>query len=72
MRNVYQLTDEQYDRLVDASKPVPYMIIGGIEPAPAQENANNAWRTLGEELNFKWETVEPSSKGKRFFTAEEK
>jgi len=67
----YEMSEEQYKELIEASKPVPYLIFGGKEPISPQENANMAWRRLGNEMGFKYRTVEPSSKGKRFFKAEE-
>lgn len=72
MRKEYQLNQEQYDMIIEASKPVRYMVVGGFEPRSPQENANEAWRKLGEEVGFIWHTVRPSIKGERFFTAEEK
>lgn len=72
MRKEYQLTEEQYRRLIEASKPIPYMVFGGMEPRSPQENANAAWAVLGNELGFDWTTVERSSKGKMFFTAADK
>jgi hypothetical protein len=71
-RKEYQLTKEQYDRLLNASQAVPYMIFGGREPRTPQENANRVWKTLGDEIGFHWQTVLPSDKGKMFFTAETK
>jgi hypothetical protein len=67
----FEMTKEQLDTLLDAMKPVPYMIMGGMEPTAQQENANNAWNRLGNEMGFQSSTVQPSGKGDRFFTAEE-
>lgn len=68
--NEYEMTTEQYDKLIEACKPVPYIIIGGQEPPSPQENANAAWAALGEELGFDYKTVAPSpGKGIRHFTA---
>lgn len=72
MRKEYQLTEEQYRKLIEASKPIPYMVFGGMEPRSPQENANAAWAVLGNELGFDWTTVDRSNKGKMFFTAEDK
>jgi hypothetical protein len=69
-RKEYELTQERYDRLLKACQSVPYMVIGGVEPASPQENANRAWEALGLEMGFLGRTVEPSSRGKMFFTAE--
>jgi len=66
------MTQAQLDKILDACKPVPYLVIGGHEPRSPQENANDAWKALGDELGFDYMTVEPASGGNRFFTAEEK
>lgn len=71
-RKEFEMTEEQFQSLLNASKPVPYMVFGGIEPTSPQENANRAWQSLGDELGFDFMTVEPSSKGSKFFTAETK
>lgn len=68
-RKEYEMTDAQLAAILDACRPVPYMVIGGIEPRSPQENANNAWARLGSELGFDSMTVKPSTKGNRFFTA---
>lgn len=70
-RQEFHLTPEQLAVLLDASKPTPVMQIGSYTPAGPQENANRAWRTLGEELGFESMTVRPvPGKGAEFFTAE--
>lgn len=68
-RQDFEMTQAQLDRLLDACKPVPYMVFGGVPPRSPQENANAAWAVLGDELGFEAMSVEPSSKGNRFFTA---
>lgn len=70
MRKRYEMTDEDLDELLEASKPVPYLIIGGVCPRSPQENANAAWKTLGDKLHFDYMTVQPTGEGLRFFTAE--
>lgn len=71
MRQEFQMTDEQHARILDACKPVPYLVAGGREPASPQENANAAWAQLGREMGFDYMTVEPvSGKSDHFFTAE--
>ena len=71
MRELFRLTDSQYQRLLDAGKPVPYLIIGGVEPRSPQENANMAWQSLGNELGFVWDTVRPvDGESDKVFTAE--
>ena len=70
MRKSFKLTDEQFKRLVDAARPVPYMVFGGYEPRSPQQNANDAWCALGREIGFDGMTVQPDPRGERFFTAE--
>ena len=57
-RRNYTLTDEQYDALFQACRPVPYVVVGGTVPSSPQQNANRAWQQLGQEMGFDWETVE--------------
>ena len=70
-RREFHLTPGQLEKLLDACKPVPYMVVGGVPPRSPQENANSAWKALGKELGFKHLTVRPvAGKGMEFFTAE--
>ena len=66
----FEMTQEDLDAILEACKPVPYMIVGGHPPRSQQENANAAWARLGGKMGFHPMTVRPSSKGQRFFTAE--
>jgi predicted TIM-barrel fold metal-dependent hydrolase len=69
-RKEYELTAEQFDRLIEACRSAPLIMLQCGMPASPQENANRAWIELGKELGFDGMTVEPSGKGQRFFTAE--
>ena len=69
-RTNYEMTQADLDALLDACKPVPYMVIGGRAPASPQENANRAWARLGEKMGFDPMSVQPvSGQSNRFFTA---
>lgn len=70
MRKRFQMTQEDLDALLEASKPVPYMVVGGVAPSSPQENANAAWRRLGEKMGFDHMTVQPEGSDQRLFTAE--
>jgi hypothetical protein len=71
-RKEYEMTPKQEADLIQACQPVRYMVIGGMEPSSPQENANNAWKALGKELGFIWDTARAvSGKPTRFFSAEE-
>lgn len=70
-RVLFTMTQKQYDTLMEAMKPVPYMVIGGYPPPSRQENANAAWARLGEEMGFDYMTVRPAAGGNQLqFTAE--
>lgn len=70
MRKTYKLTEQQHAALLSAMQPVPYMIVGGMAPRSQQENANDAWMTLGLELGFDGMTVRPGA-SQMEFSAEE-
>jgi len=72
MRKNYEMTQEQLDKLLEASKPVPMVALNCGMPRSPQERANSVWEALGEELGFDYMTVKPNGKGDRFFSAEEK
>jgi predicted TIM-barrel fold metal-dependent hydrolase len=70
MEKEFEMTDEQLKTLMDACKPVPYMVFGGREPRSPQENANDTWRDLGRELGFDHMSVRPiQGKNNKFFRA---
>ena len=69
-RTNYEMTQVQLDKILDACKPTPVMMIGGYTGSSPQENANNAWAALGKEMGFDHMTVQPiSGKGTCFFSA---
>lgn len=66
----YEMTQEQLDELIASCKATPVMMIGGVSIGKsAQENANDAWARLGNEMGFDHMTVRPNGRGERFFTA---
>ena len=66
----YEMTQADLDKILDACKPVPYMVFGGMPPRSPQENANDAWAELGRRMGFDHMTVRGvDGKGNRFFSA---
>lgn len=66
----YEMSEAEEKEILEASKPVPYIMAGGISPSSPQENANRAWGRLGKKRGFDHMTVRPDpGKGLRFFTA---
>lgn len=62
-RKQFEMTPEDMKTILNASKPVPYMVIGGHPPPSQQEIANRAWSELGKKMGFDFMTVEPSPDG---------
>lgn len=66
----YEITQEDLDKLLEASKPVPLIALQCGMPSSPQERANSVWKELGGRLGFDHMTVRPiPGKGYRFFTA---
>lgn len=66
----FEMTQEQLDELMKASRPVPLIALQCGMPRTPQENANAAWKKLGNIMGFDHMTVKPNGKGNRFFSAE--
>ena len=66
----YEMSEEDLQDILRACKPVPVMKVGSYVPPSPQDNANMAWRKLGEKMGFDYTTVRPiDRKGQRFFSA---
>ena len=66
----YEMSEEDHAALLEACKPVPYIVVGGHPPSSPQQNANAAWAALGRKMGFNGGTVQPVvGKPQRFFTA---
>ena len=71
MKTEFKMTGGDLAKILDACKPVTYMVFGGIPPRSPQENANSAWAELGRKMGFDSTTVEPiESKSNDYFMAE--
>jgi hypothetical protein len=65
----YEMTQDQYNKLLEACKPVSMIMLQCGTPSSPQENANRAWALLGDEMGFDFMTVKPVPNKQRFFTA---
>jgi len=68
----FEMSEDDLKELLDAGKPTPVMYLSGGIPIGGnpQENANRAWKRLGEKMGFDHMTVRPiQGKGERVFTA---
>jgi hypothetical protein len=59
----YRMTDEEFARLKESCKPVPYMVFGGKEPTSPRENAMAVWATIATRVGCVLDTIGPSPKG---------
>lgn len=70
-RKRYEMTEDDLAALMEASRPVPMIMLQCGTPPSPQEHANAAWRRLGKKMGFRSMTVEPvTGAGQRVFTAE--
>lgn len=65
----YEMSETDLNELLTACRPVPLIALNCGMPSGPQENANQAWKRLGDKMGFEHMTVSPSPKGDRFFTA---
>lgn len=69
-RREFEMTESDLKELLEACRPVPYMVFGGRPPSSPAENASRVWDRLGVRLGFVRQTARPiDGKGQRFFTA---
>lgn len=69
-RTEYEMTKDDLKAILDACRPIPYIMVGGYTPRSLQERANDAWAILGLKMGFDHMTVRPvPGKNQRFFTA---
>ena len=69
-RKEFEISEQDHKKILEACKPVPLIMLQLGMPRSLQQNANLAWKCLGEKMGFDGMTVEPvSGKGPRWFTA---
>ena len=71
MKREFRMSDEQYAAMMDAMKrahnqPVMYLTGGIPMGRDPQEIANEAWKKLGEELGFVWDSASAGSDNHSF------
>ncbi len=66
----YDLTNEQFERLMKASQPVAMIALQCGTPPSPQENANAAWQDVAKEHGCRFDTIASCLGNPRSFTAE--
>jgi hypothetical protein len=69
VRRDYRLSDADYDRLIEASKPVMYLVANGSEPTSPRDAALRIWREIADREGFDVDSVKQGSDGNGHFTA---
>lgn len=62
-RERYHLSAAQMERLLEASKPSPMIMLQCGNPMSPQEKSNLVWISLGKEMGFQAMTVKPDGSG---------
>lgn len=65
----YEMTPADLEKILDACKPVPMIMLQCGPGRSQQDRANDAWAELGARMGFDHMTVQPTGNGDRFFTA---
>jgi len=69
-RTNYEMTEADLEKILDACKSVPMIMLQCGPTRGPQERANDAWKELGDRMGFDHMTVQPRlGMGNRFFTA---
>lgn len=69
-RKTFEMTEEQFQTLLEAGKSVPLIALQCGTPRSAQENANEAWKKLADEMGFVWDSARPVNNNPRLFSAD--
>lgn len=69
-RKHFEMTEADLEKILEACRPVPMIMLHVGRHRSVQENANAAWAELGSRMGFDPMTVLPlTGQGQRFFTA---
>jgi len=59
----YTMTDSEYTELMEACKPVPYLIVGGRKPSSPRENAMHVWAKIAARVGCDCNSIAPANTG---------
>lgn len=64
--NTYQLTNEEYNELMEASKPTRYMVFNGSVSMSPQERSVAVWKEVAIRVGCDWTTIQPGATDREF------
>ena len=59
----YRMTDAEYEKLMVACEPVPYLVAGGMEPISPVEHAMVVWRRIAARVGCEVDSIGPGGTG---------
>jgi hypothetical protein len=59
----YRMTDEEYKDVMEASQPVPYIVVGGIEPRSSYDRVMPVWRRIAARVGCVVDSIEVAGTG---------
>jgi hypothetical protein len=69
-RKDFEMTDQQLKDLHAACRPIPYLVVGGVQPMSFKERIDNLWKVMGDSMGFDYKTAAPAQgKGEKWFSA---
>jgi alcohol dehydrogenase YqhD (iron-dependent ADH family) len=70
MKQEFEMTEDELQAIYDISRDnTPVIFVGTWLGLDKQERANKLWQIMADNYGFVWDSVEPSSRGKKFFLA---
>ena len=67
---IYTMTDDEYDRLKEACKRVPYLVAGGTVPTPRKDAIMAAWEEIALRVGCDVFTITAVEGSQKKFLAE--
>lgn len=68
-RRDYRLTHADHTRLIEASKPVMYLVANGSEPTSPRDAAMRIWREIADREGVDVDSIRQGSDGNGHYTA---
>ena len=56
---VFNITEEEHQQVLEASRPTAAIMVGGSLGASPQESANSAWRSIAQKHGVVWDSIRP-------------
>jgi len=68
-RQDYRLSDADFSRLIEAGKPVAYLIANGSEPISPRDTIMRIWKEIADREGVDVDSIRQGSDGNGHYTA---